>query len=50
MRHKTGDNLTAGQLVALAHPCLLAGETMHPRFRHLRREVAIILTVNAGYE
>lgn len=37
--------------VALAHPCFLGGETVHPRFAHpLGRGYSLVLTVNAGYE
>lgn len=36
---------------ALAHYCLLAGETTHPRFAHIiNGELSLVLTVNAGYE
>lgn len=35
---------------ALKHPCLLAEETMHPRFRTLGVFGSLIVTVNTGYE
>jgi hypothetical protein len=38
------------QEVALAHPCYLAGETVHPRFRQMTGAWSQVLTVNAGYE
>ena len=42
--------MTPAQAIALAHPCLLAGETVHPRFRSVSGAWSIVLTVNAGYE
>lgn len=42
--------MNIAQRTALAHPCLLADETLHPRFRRLCRFGSIILTVNTGYE
>lgn len=38
------------QQIALAHPCYLAGQTVHPRFGSRHGSVSLILTVNAGYE
>jgi hypothetical protein len=36
---------------ALAHPCLLAEETAHPRFRRVIAGVgSVIITINSGYE
>lgn len=35
---------------ALATPCLLAEETMHPRYGRGTKAGSIVLTVNAGYE
>lgn len=40
----------AQQRMALAHPCLLGEETVHPRFRVLSPFGSVILTVNTGYE
>jgi hypothetical protein len=42
--------ITAWRGTALAHPCLLADETTHPRFGHLLPQGSLVLTVNAGYE
>lgn len=43
--------MTPAQEIALAHYCLLAGETAHPRFSHIvNGELSLVLTVNAGYE
>lgn len=43
--------MTRSQRTALAHPCLLAEETTHPRFiRWVDRRLSVVLTVNAGYE
>jgi hypothetical protein len=36
--------------IALRHPCLLAFETTHPRFRWTEGGHGIVLTVNTGYE
>ena len=36
--------------IALEHPCLLAEETMHPRFRALTPRGSVIVTINSGYE
>ena len=38
------------RLTALAHPCRLAFETVHPRFAWKERGLGVILTVNSGYE
>ena len=42
--------LSAWQLEALRHPCLLAEETAHPRFGRLVAGGSLVLTINAGYE
>lgn len=42
--------LSEQQRIALAHPCLLPEETVHPRFRLLTRSGSIILTINSGFE
>jgi len=47
--------MTPEQQVALAHPCFLAGETMHPRFDPVLAPghpylISVKVTVNAGYE
>jgi hypothetical protein len=44
--------MTPEQKLALAHPCYLAGETMHPRFdpEMATPNVSVKVTVNAGYE
>jgi hypothetical protein len=42
--------LSEQQRIALAHPCLLPEETMHPRFRLLTRTGSVILTINSGFE
>lgn len=41
---------TAMQRIAIEHPCLLAEETMHPRFGLATRSGTIIVTINSGYE
>ena len=38
------------QRTALAHPCLLAEETLHPRFHWRSRLGSVTVTVNSGYE
>ncbi len=38
------------QRVAMAHPCLLGEECVHPRFRNVVGPYSIIVTVNSGYE
>lgn len=43
-------NLTAWQLEAISHPCLLAEETAHPRYGHQTVAGSVVLSVNAGYE
>jgi hypothetical protein len=43
-------SVTTPQRIALAHPCLLAGETVHPRFRHQSGAWSLVLTINTGYE
>jgi hypothetical protein len=42
--------LSEQQRIALAHPCLLPEETLHPRFRLLTRSGSVILTINSGFE
>jgi hypothetical protein len=43
--------VTPAQLVALSHPCLLGGETAHPRYGwRLVDGFTLVLTVNRGYE
>lgn len=43
--------MTGAQTVALAHPCLLAGETAHLRFgSNLGGGFTLVLTINRGYE
>ena len=42
---------TTAQRLALAHPCYLATEVVHPRFRsQLTGRFSLVLTVNAGSE
>lgn len=37
--------------IALGAPCLLAGETVHPRYRHdFSRGRRLVVTLNSGYE
>lgn len=36
--------------IALAHPCLLAEETAHPRFIRGTPGASLIVTINTGYE
>lgn len=36
--------------IALAHPCYLAGETIHGRFASVTPFTSTVLTINAGYE
>ena len=38
------------QLTAIEHHCRLAFETYHPRFKYVRGDVSIIVTVNSGHE
>lgn len=42
--------MTPAQTVALAHPCYLAVETAHPRFRQRVGSWSLVLTVNTGHE
>ena len=42
--------MTPEQKTALAYPCFLAAETLHPRFTHGIAGASLILTINAGYE
>ena len=38
------------QRIALAHPCLLGEECVHPRYHTITRSGSVIVTVNTGYE
>jgi hypothetical protein len=38
------------QAIALANHCRLACETVDPRFRYVRLDHSIVLSVNSGYE
>lgn len=42
--------MTPQQQTALRFPCLLGGETFHPRFRTVVGAWSLVLTVNTGYE
>lgn len=42
--------MTPKQKIAIENPCLLACETMHPRFASMHSGGSVILTVNTGYE
>jgi hypothetical protein len=42
--------MTGAQRIALAHPCLFAFETAHPRYGSLLGAASLVLTVNSGYE
>ena len=42
--------MTDHQAIALAHPCYLAGETVHERFGWREGPRSFVLTVNSGYE
>lgn len=42
--------MTFAQTTAIEHPCRLAVETMHPRFRERSGITTVVLTVNTGYE
>lgn len=43
--------MTGPQDVAIRYPCLLAGETAHPRYGHrLGAGFSLVLTINRGYE
>lgn len=42
--------MTDQQLMALRHPCFLAGETVNPRYGVTHTNYSVIITVNAGYE
>lgn len=45
--------MTPEQRTALENPCYLAAETVHQRYgfgSRVARRVAVVLTVNAGYE
>lgn len=50
-RGKSERDLNQAQRIAFQHPCRLAAETTHPRFR--RRHLGgytVVLTINYGYE
>lgn len=38
------------QAIALAHPCLLGGETVHPRYGWRGFGYTAVITINTGYE
>ena len=42
--------MTEAQRTAIEHPCLLAEETMHPRFGYVHPLGTVVLTINSGYE
>lgn len=42
--------MSPAQRIALMHPCHLAAETMHPRFRSQAGTWSLVLTINTGYE
>lgn len=43
--------MTPAQRIALRHPCYLAGETMHSRYRSMLSGAwSLVLTINTGYE
>lgn len=42
--------MTPEQKIARRFPCLLAVETLHPRFRTRHGAWSLVLTVNTGYE
>lgn len=42
--------MTYAQQTAIARPCRLAIETMHPRYRFKDGRFGVVLTVNSGYE
>ena len=47
--------MTEIQQMAFDHPCYIAVETAHPRFRHSGEVkgvevVSVVMTINAGYE
>lgn len=42
--------MTLEQEIALANPCLIAEETAHPRFGHVKPLGSVVLSVNTGYE
>jgi hypothetical protein len=41
---------SAQQATALANPCLLGEETVHPIFRKIVPGASINVTINTGYE
>jgi hypothetical protein len=42
--------MTPQQSIALAHPCLLGGQTIHPMFSSRSGAWSLVLTINTGYE
>lgn len=54
LRRDGGWGVNEVQSLALAHPCYLAGETLHPRFEPTiapgNPAISVKVTVNAGYE
>jgi hypothetical protein len=40
--------MTPEQATALAHPCLLAAETINQRFHHVKGKWSLVLTINTG--
>lgn len=42
--------MTPAQRIAISHPCYLAAETVHPRYRSASGAWSAVLTVNSGYE
>ena len=42
--------MNTAQRIALAHPCHLAAETVHPRYGLRVGSWSLVLTVNTGYE
>jgi len=42
--------MTPEQRIAITHPCHLAAETMHSRYRIRTGAWSTVLTVNTGYE
>jgi hypothetical protein len=42
--------MTDAQRTAIARPCRLAIECLHPRFRARAGVYSVVLTVNSGYE
>jgi|GEM_PF-5585599 len=42
--------MTPAQSIALAHPCLLAGQTINPLYGSRSGAWSQVLTINTGYE